>query len=95
MNPQNLTELMAALDALLDERQKQQIRGLQLEELSRHHFSLEALIRKHFIHNRSQCFGLGASLAKLCAEGMRPSHPSLLSPLDKHYQPALKTQPAS
>ncbi len=68
MNPRNLTELLAALDSLLDEQQKQQIQNLQFADLSRHHFSLGILIRNHFIHSRSQYFGQGVSLAKLCAD---------------------------
>ena len=68
MNPQNLTELMGALDALLDEQQKQQIRDLQFEELTRRHFGFGACIRNHFILDHSQYFGQGVLLAKLCAD---------------------------
>ena len=68
MNPRNLTELLAALDSLLDEQQKQQIRNLQFAELSRHHFSLGILIRNGFIHSSSQYFGQGISLEELCAD---------------------------
>ena len=68
MNPQNLMELIAALDEVLDEAQKQQVQALLPQELTKLHHGLGLIVRDRFLHPGEQYFGQGIRQAGVCAD---------------------------